>query len=87
MGLASLLPHPIWPDQDVLDLFFHPSAWNRATGLMERLAMKSGRSCVSYTDIGATNKAEILSATGFARVATLPGWLSDHGDVAVWRRG
>jgi hypothetical protein len=32
-------------------------------------------------------KDEILGEAGLARVASLPAWLPDGGDVAVWRRG
>lgn len=86
VGFASVLPDPIWPEQDVLDLFVHPSAWSRATELIDKLPLQSGRSCVAYTDIGGTSKVEILAATGFSRVAVLPDWLPGRGDVTVWRR-
>lgn len=87
LGLASLLPDPIWPEQDVLDLFVHPRAWNRAAELVDWLPPNHGRACVAYTDVGALSKIEALFAAGFVAMATLPRWLPGGDDVTVWRRG
>jgi hypothetical protein len=87
LGLASLLPDPMWPGQDVLDLFCHARAWDHAEKLLESLPLKAGRISVAYTDVGATRKSEVLTKTGYRREAILPAWLHGREDVVVWRRG
>ena len=85
-GLASLMPDPIWPDQDVLDIFCHPGAWSHAAEMLAAIPAKSLRACVAYADVGATAKAAVLSAAGFTRVSDLPGWLPGRADAVLWRR-
>lgn len=85
-GIASLMPDPMWPGQEVLDVFCHPRAWHRAPELLAALPFGSGRSWVAYTDSNAAEKNALLAAHGFLRLAELPDWLPGPAAAALWRR-
>jgi len=82
LGFATRLPDPLWPDRDLLDLYCHPPAWNRAGELLAALAPNPGRAAAAYVDDPA--KASALAAAGWRRTARLPDWLEAGGSVEVW---
>ena len=75
LGLASRHPHPLWPDVEILDVFCHPSWWDRANDLVRSLQGRRGVRTLAYCDALQTEKRFLLEPTGFQEIARLPRWL------------
>jgi hypothetical protein len=50
LGLASLQPHPLWPDTDILDIYCHNRWWHRAHALLKSVPQAANKRTVAYCD-------------------------------------
>ncbi len=72
LGLACRVPHPLWPDRDILDVFCHPRWWHRAGELLAGLPAGSAERTVAYADRTHLPKLAALTDAGLRLSAVLP---------------
>ncbi|MGH7996825.1 MAG: GNAT family N-acetyltransferase [Opitutaceae bacterium] len=93
LGIASRLPHPLWPDTDIVDLFCHPRWWPRAADLLAAIPNAGARRAVAFADAGEPARRAALESAGFRGIAVLPAWVrraasgAEMADVAMLVRG
>lgn len=91
-GLATCDGHPIWPGSCLVDLYCHPSAWERGVELMNALELNRADRIIAYCDTGLEEKETILDAAGYRPVATYDKRIAAdaagmrHVDVREWER-
>jgi hypothetical protein len=92
VGFAASGRHPIWSVLCLVDVFCHPSFWDKAGDLLAALELPSQGHLVAYADVGWTAKARVLRRAGFKRTATLSRWApqdaarTGFADVAVYEK-
>jgi len=69
-GLATCGNHPMWPGTCLVDLYCHPSGWERGAELLETMEVDQAERVVAYCDAGLEEKETILDAAAYRPVAT-----------------
>ena len=66
--------HPLWTNTCLVDLFCHPSYWNRAGELLATLQLPMADRHIAFSDSNNTVKQNALEGAGFKQVAVLKSW-------------
>jgi hypothetical protein len=66
--------HPLWPNTCLVDLFCHPSYWNRAGELLATLQLPAADRYVAFSDSNNTLKQNALESAGFKQAVVLKSW-------------
>jgi hypothetical protein len=91
-GLATYGRHPIWSGSVTVDVYCHPSCWDRAGELIDAIEMPSADRCLAYCDVGFEEKERVLKKAGFAPVASFEKRVaadrakSRYVDVVEWEK-
>jgi hypothetical protein len=92
VGLVVWDWHPLWEDMCLVDVYCHPSYWDRAGELLSSLPLPDAEGYVAYSDASCRHKTAALLDHGFRQTATLKGRVPDTHvktsflDVALFER-
>ncbi len=72
LGLSAWAPDPLWPDTHLIDVYCHPSFWDRAGQLLDALDLPDGARQLAYAEADCRGKLDLLEAADFKHTVTLP---------------
>lgn len=77
VGFAMWSWHPFWPDTCLLDVYCHPSYWDKAKELLEALELPDADRYIAYADVLCKAKQKALRDAGFKQTLLLKNFVAN----------
>ena len=92
LGLASAVPHPLWPQARLVDLFCHQDFWPHGEAMLAELRLANELQ-IAYADDAAMVQQQAYANLGFVQTATVarplswtPGGAGPSSNLLVYER-
>jgi GNAT superfamily N-acetyltransferase len=72
LGLSAWAADPLWPDTHLVDVYCHPSFWDRGRDLLGALEIPDTSRQMAYAESNCPGKLDLLESAGFKHTVTLP---------------